>query len=180
MKKTLITFLAVATMLFCGCEKDDVVNPNDDNHGNDPAGIDLTPYLGKYLMTRKAELTLNVLNMFQFPLDRDLNIEVVTVAEDPTQENGIIMTSNDGMYLRGVVDTLGLHLQNDTIAFAVDTLGVNASINVTMTHPIIAPRSNGALDWTSTASGTATTTLPIVGPVSVTITGNLHYHSVLN
>ena len=179
MKKTLIAFLAAATMLFCGCEKDNIT-PNDDNNGNDPSAIDLEPYLGKYLMTRKADLTINVLNMFQFPLSRDLNVEIVTVAEDPTQENGIIMTSNDGMYLRGVVDTLGLHLENDTIAFAIDTMGVNASISVTMVHPIIAPRSNGALDWTSTASGTASSTLPIIGPVNVTLTGNLHYHSVLN
>lgn len=83
MKKTLIAFLAAATMLFCGCEKDDIT-PNDDNNGNDPSAIDLEPYLGKYLMTRKADLTLNVLNMFQFPLSRDLNVEIVTVAEDPT------------------------------------------------------------------------------------------------
>ena len=127
MKKTIFTFIALAALVMCGCEKD----PNDPSgNGNTPDEpvIDITPYLGKHLMTRHTDLTITAMNMFSFPIDRDLDVETVTIKSDPQVEHGIIMSSSDGMYLRGVVDTAGLHLQNDTIRFAIDTLGINASL----------------------------------------------------
>lgn len=175
MKKTILTLFAAAALLFCGCEKDDPNNPG--NGDNNETTVDVTPYLGKFLMTRHANLTISVVNMFNFPLDRDFNIETVTVKEDPNTEHGIIMTSNDGMLLHGVVDSLGLHLNNDTIAFAIDTMGINTAISVTMVHPVIAPPTNGSYDWTSVATGSATVTLYGI-PVNATLTGELHYHSI--
>ena len=120
MKKTIFTFIALAALVMCGCEKD----PNDPSgNGNTPDEpvIDITPYLGKHLMTRHTDLTITAMNMFSFPIDRDLDVETVTIKSDPQVEHGIIMSSSDGMYLRGVVDTAGLHLQNDTIAISIES-----------------------------------------------------------
>jgi hypothetical protein len=169
--------MAVATMSFAACS-DDPVTPNGDN-SNPGANVDVSPYLGDYLMTRTADLTLSFGTYLSFPIDRDLNIERVTVRRDPNHTNGVVMTSSDGMYLLGTVMEDGLHLQNDTIGFAVDTLGVNASLQMIASHPVIAQPVNGVLDWTSTVSGTPSVTLPIIGQVTCTITGDLHYHSVL-
>lgn len=171
--------MTIVALVMCGCEKDDN-NPNSDN--NTPV-ISVTPYLGTYLMTRHSDLTITALNMFSFPLDRDFNVERVTVKEDPNVEHGIIMTSTDGMYLRGVVDTNGLRLQNDTVNLAIDTtvgaFPINASVNITMVHPIIPTPVNGKMEWTSTASGTLT--IPVMGvPLSATITGNMRYKSILS
>ena len=112
MKRTLLTIMTAAALLFCSCEKD----PND-NHGNnnpDEPTIDITPYLGTYLMSRTTDLVLTVAT-FNIPIDRDLDVETVTVKKDPNKQYGVIMSSSDGMYMYGTVDTLGLHLQNDTI-----------------------------------------------------------------
>ena len=180
MKKTIFTFIALAALVMCGCEKD----PNDPS-GNvpDEPVIDITPYLGKYLMTRHTDLTITAMNMFTFPLDRDLDVETVTVKSDPQVEHGIIMSSSDGLYLRGVVDTAGLHLQNDTLAITIDTtvlsFPLNFSVSVSMTHPVIQPPVNGKMEWTSVAEGTAT--IPILGvPITATITGDMRYRTVLS
>lgn len=182
MKKTIFTFIALAALVMCGCEKD----PNDpSSSGNTPDEpvIDITPYLGKYLMTRHTDLTITALNMFTFPLDRDLDVETVTVKSDPQVEHGIIMSSSDGLYLRGVVDTAGLHLQNDTIALNVDTtynsFPVRFTVSVSMTHPVIQPPVDGRMEWTSVAEGTASTT--ILGmPITATITGNMLYKTIFS
>ena len=181
MKKRLLTLLAVAALLMCGCEKED----NNNNNNNDPEEptIDVTPYLGSYLMARHTELTLSVMDLLTFPLDRDLDVEIVTVKTDPTVEHGIIMSSTDGMYLRGVVDTLGLRLQNDTITFAIDTtvgsIPLNTSLTVSLTHPVIAPPVNGVMDWTSIANGTGSVQVPILGNLTLGVTGDMRYHSVI-
>jgi hypothetical protein len=177
MKRMFYLLMAVATMAFAACS-DDPVTPNGDN-SNPGANVDVSPFLGDYLMTRTADLTLSFGTYLSFPIDRDLNIERVTVRRDPNHTNGVVMTSSDGMYLLGTVMEDGLHLQNDTIGFAVDTLGVNASLQMIASHPVIAQPVNGVLDWTRTVSGTPSVTLPIIGQVTCTITGDLHYHSVL-
>ena len=180
MKKTLFTFIALAALVVCGCEKD----PNDPS-GNvpDEPVIDITPYLGKYLMTRHTDLTITAMNMFTFPLDRDLDVETVTIKSDPQVEHGIIMSSSDGLYLRGVVDTAGLHLQNDTVSITIDTtvlnVPLNFSVGVSMTHPVIQPPVNGKMEWISVAEGTAT--IPILGvPITATITGDMRYKTVIS
>lgn len=175
MKKVSFIILALATVMMWGCEKDPADNPGG---GNTPATIDITPYLGTYLMSRHTELVLTVAT-FNIPIDRDLDVETITVKKDPQQNYGIIMTSSDGMYLRGTVDTAGLHLQNDTFAINIDTLGVKASLQAALTHPVIAPPVNGVMDWTSVASGTATATVPILGQLTGTISGKMHYRNVL-
>ena len=176
MKKTLLTFMAAAALLFCSCEKD----PNDTPGGNTPdePTIDITPYLGTYLMSRTTDLVLTVAT-FNIPIDRDLNVETVTVKKDPNKQYGVIMSSSDGMYMFGTVDTLGLHLQNDTIRFSIDTLGVKASLEATMVHPVIAAPVNGKMEWTSTATGTASATVPILGELTGSISGLMHYRTVL-
>ena len=143
--------------------------------------VDVTPYLGKYLMTRHTDLTITALNMFTFPLDRDLDVEVVTIKTDPLVEHGIIMSSNDGLYLHGVVDTAGLHLQNDTLALTIDTnynnFPINFTVSVSMTHPVIQPPVDGKMEWISVAEGSAT--VPILGvPITATITGDMRYKTV--
>ena len=176
MKRTLLTIMTAAALLFCSCEKD----PND-NHGNnnpDEPTIDITPYLGTYLMSRTTDLVLTVAT-FNIPIDRDLDVETVTVKKDPNKQYGVIMSSSDGMYMYGTVDTLGLHLQNDTIRFAIDTLGINASLEATMVHPVISAPVNGKMEWTSTATGTASAMVPIIGQVTVSISGLMHYRTVL-
>ena len=175
MKKVSFIILALATVMMWGCEKDPIDNPGSNT--SEPT-IDVKPYLGTYLMTRHTDLVLSVAT-FNIPINRDLDVETITIKKDPAQEFGIIMTSSDGMYLRGTVDTVGLHLQNDTIRFSIDTLGVNASLMATLSHPVIAPPQNGMMDWTSTASGTATATVPILGEIAGTITGNMHYRTAL-
>ena len=181
MKKILFAMMTVAALLVCGCDKEEYYNNNNGNGTNtEERQPDITPYLGKYLMTRTTDLTITVQNMFNFPIDRDLDVEVVTVAKDPNVEYGIIMTSDDGMYLKGTVDTLGLHLQNDTIHLAIDTLGIDASVLVTMTHPIISAPVDGEMNWTSTAAGSATVALPILGDLTATITGNMKYRTVVS
>lgn len=172
MKKTSFILLTLAALLVCGCEKDPVDNP-----ATEPT-IDVTPYLGTYLMTRHTDLILSVAT-FNIPIDRDLDVETITIKKDPAQEYGVIMSSSDGMYLRGTVDTLGLHLQNDTIKFDIDTLNVKASLRATLSHPVISAPVNGVMDWTSTASGTASAVVPIVGTITGTITGNMHYRTAL-
>ena len=122
MKKTSFILLTLAALLVCGCEKDPADNPGGNSS---ESTIDVTPYLGTYLMTRHTDLILTVAT-FNIPINRDLDVETITVKKDPAQEYGVIMTSSDGMYLRGTVDTTGLHLQNDTIRFSIDTLGANA------------------------------------------------------
>jgi hypothetical protein len=185
MKKTLFTLMTLAALVMCGCEKDPN-NPNGGPNGNtDPEQpvIDITPYLGKYLMTRHSDLTITLMNMFAFPLDRDLDVETVTVVSDPKVEHGIIMTSNDGLYLHGVVDTAGLHLQNDTITLAIDTTyntyPIKFTVSVSMTHPVIHAPVDGKMEWTSVAEGTASTS--IFGmPITATITGNMRYRTILS
>ena len=184
MKKTIFTLIAVAALFVCGCEKDPAGpdNPGGGNTSDEPV-IDITPYLGKYLMTRHTDLTITAMNMFSFPLDRDLDVETVTIKTDPQVEHGIIMSSNDGLYLHGVVDTNGLHLQNDTITLAVDTtynnFPVNFTVSVSMTHPIIQPPVNGRMEWTSVAEGTASTSILGI-PVTATITGDMRYNTIFS
>lgn len=179
MKKILFTMMTVVALLACGCQKEDD-NPSGNGNGTttEERTPDITPYLGKYLMTRTTDLTITVQDMFNFPIDRDLDVETVTVAKDPNVEYGIIMTSSDGMYLKGTVDTVGLHLQNDTVSIDIDTLGMDFTILVSMTHPVISAPENGVMSWTSTAAGTATATLPIIGDLTATITGNMKYRTV--
>ena len=180
MKKRILTLMTIVALVMCGCEKDPN-NPGGNANPDDPV-IDITPYLGKYLMTRHTELSISVLNMFNFPLDRDLDVEVVTIKSDPTVEHGIIISNNDALYLRGVVDTNGLHLQNDTIDLTIDTtigtFPIKLGVSVSMTHPIIQPPVDGKMEWTSVASGSASTT--ILGlPVTATITGDMRYKTVI-
>ena len=164
MKRTLLTIMTAATLLFCSCEKD----PNDNPGGRNPdePTIDITPYLGTYLMSRTTDLVLTVAT-FNIPIDRDLDVETVTVKKDPNKQYGVIMSSTDGMYMYGTVDTLGLHLQNDTIRFA------------TMVHPVISAPVNGKMEWTSTATGTASAMVPLIGQVTGSISGLMHYRTVL-
>ena len=177
MKRLFFLLMTFAALTFAACS-DEPVTPAGDS-STPGTTVDVTPYLGEYLMTRTADLTISVGSYVTIPIDRDLNLERVTVREDPTRADGIVMTSSDGMYLRGTVMSDGLHLQNDTIGFDVDTLGVNASLQMIASHPVIAQPVDGVLDWTSTVSGTPTVTLPVFGQLSCTISGDLHYHSVL-
>ena len=176
MKKLSFILLAFVAMLTCGCEKD----PSDTPGGNNPSvpTIDIKPYLGTYLMTRHTGLIFTVAGI-NIPIDRDLDVETITIKKDPAMEYGVIMSSSDGMYLRGTIDTLGLHLQNDTIKFDIDTLNVKASLRAALSHPVISAPVNGVMDWTSTASGTASAVVPIVGTITGTITGNMHYRTAL-
>ena len=183
MKKTFFTIMTLADLLMCGCEKDPNDPSGNGNNTPDEPVIDITPYLGKYLMTRHTDLTITAMNMFTFPLDRDLNVETVTIKIDPLVEHGIIMTSNDGLYLHGVVDTNGLHLQNDTITLDIDTtynnFPINFTVSVSMTHPVILPPVDGKMEWTSVAEGTASTTILGI-PVTATITGDMRYRTVFS
>ena len=184
MKKTILTFMTLAALAMCGCEKDPAGpdNPGGGTTPDEPV-IDITPYLGKYLMTRHTDLNITAMNMFSFPLDRDLDVETVTIKTDPQVEHGIIMSSNDGLYLHGVVDTNGLRLQNDTITLDIDTtynnFPVNFTASVSMTHPIIQPPVDGRMEWTSVAEGTATTSIMGI-PVTATITGNMLYKTIFS
>ena len=98
MKKTILTLMTLVALVMCGCEQ----GPNDpggngNNTNPDEPTIDITPYLGKYLMSRHTELSINVLGMFSFPLDKDLDVEMVTVKSDPAVENGVIISNNDAL-----------------------------------------------------------------------------------
>lgn len=185
MKKSILTIITLVALVMCGCEKTPD-NPGGNNGSDDPSvapSVDITPYLGKYLMSRHTELSIDVLGMFSFPLDKDLDVETVTVKRDPTVENGVIISNDDALYLRGIVDSAGLHLQNDTVTFVIDTTIVNTSVNfsvgVSMTHPTIQPPVNGVMEWTSIASGSASTT--ILGmPINAVITGDMRYKTILS
>lgn len=181
MKKSILIIMTLVALVMCGCEQDPN-NPGGNNNPDEPS-IDITPYLGKYLMSRHTELSINVLNMFSFPLDKDLDVEMITVKSDPTVENGIIISNNDALYLRGIVDIDGLHLQNDTVNLVIDTTIANTPINfgvsVSMTHPTIQPPVNGVMEWTSIASGSASTTILGV-PISAVITGDMRYRTILS
>lgn len=180
MKKSILIIMTLVALLMCGCEREPN-NPGGNTNPDEPS-IDITPYLGKYLMSRHTELSINVLNMFSFPLDKDLDVEMITVKSDPTVENGIIISNNDALYLRGIVDIDGLHLQNDTVNLVIDTTIANTPINfgvsVSMTHPTIQPPVNGVMEWTSIASGSASTTILGV-PISAVITGDMRYKTIL-
>ena len=180
MKKSILIIMTLVALLMCGCEREPN-NPCGNTNPDEPV-IDITPYLGKYLMSRHTELSINVLNMFSFPLDKDLDVEMITVKSDPTVENGIIISNNDALYLRGIVDIDGLHLQNDTVNLVIDTTIANTPINfgvsVSMTHPTIQPPVNGVMEWTSIASGSAATTILGV-PISAVITGDMRYKTIL-
>ena len=183
MKKIFLSLITVAALLMCSCEKENVTPGGGGGTNPDQPVIDITPYLGKYLMTRHTDLSISVLNMFTFPLDRDLDVEVVTIKKDPAVQHGLIITNNDALYLRGVVDTSGLHLQNDTISINIDTtiasVPVKFGASVSMTHPVIQPPVTGIMEWTSIASGSASTS--VLGmPVSATITGNMLYKTVIS
>ena len=185
MKKSIITIITLVALVMCGCEKTPD-NPGGNNGSDDPSvapSVDITPYLGKYLMSRHTELSIDVLGMFSFPLDKDLDVETVTVKRDPTVENGVIISNDDALYLRGIVDSAGLHLQNDTVTFVIDTTIVNTPVNfsvgVSMTHPTIQPPVNGVMEWTSIASGNASTT--VLGlPINAVITGDMRYKTILS
>ena len=180
MKKSILTIITLVAIVMCGCEQ----NPNNPS-GNNTSGssVDISPYLGKYLMSRHTELSINVLGMFSFPLDKDLDVETVTIKSDPTVENGVIISNNDALYLRGIVDSAGLHLQNDTVTFVIDTTiantPINFSVGVSMTHPTIQPPVYGVMEWTSIASGNASST--VLGlPINAVITGDMRYKTILS
>lgn len=177
MKKSILTIITLVALVMCGCE-----HPGG-NNSSDDSSVDITPYLGKYLMSRHTELSINVLGMFSFPLNKDLDVETVTVKSDPTVENGVIISNNDALYLRGIVDSAGLHLQNDTVNLVIDTTianyPVNFSVGVSMTHPTIQPPVNGVMEWTSIASGSASTTILGV-PINAVITGDMRYKTILS
>lgn len=185
MKKVLLTLATVMALLVCGCEHEYVNpdNPNDTIIVPDEPTIDVTPYLGTFLMSRHTDLTITAMGLFTFPLDKDLDVEIVTIQKDPLVDNGIIISNNSALYLKGTVDEAGLHLQNDTIALAIDTtvasFPLNTTISVSMSHPVIPLPENGVLEWTSIASGTAAVTIPYLGPLSATITGTMRYRNVL-
>ncbi len=179
MKKILFTLMTAVALLACGCDKeDDIVVDNGGGNIPEERTPDITPYLGTYLMTRTADLTITVQNVATFPIDRDLDVETITIAEDPNVQYGVIMSSTDGMYLKGTVDTVGLHLQNDTVSLSIDTMGVSGTLQVTMTHPVISAPEDGMMNWTSTAEGSANVAVPILGNLTATITGNMEYNTV--
>ncbi|MBR4646660.1 MAG: hypothetical protein IKO75_06080 [Bacteroidales bacterium] len=187
MKKSILIIMTLVALVMCGCEQDPNNpggnnNPGGGNNTNDPV-IDITPYLGKYLMSRHTELSINVLGMFSFPLDKDLDVELVTVKSDPAVAHGIIISNNDALYLRGIVDTDGLHLQNDTVNLVIDTTIANTPLNfgvsVCMTHPTIQPPVNGVMEWTSIATGSASTTVLGI-PINATLTGDMRYRTILS
>lgn len=188
MKKCIFTLMTIVALLMCGCEKDP--NPNNGNNGNNgndtPTGAtpDVSQYLGKYLMTRSTELTITVANMFNFPVDRDFDVETLTIAADPAVEYGVILTSSDGMYIHGVVDTIGLHLDDELFNIDIDTtvasIPIDATLGVSLSHPVIPAPVDGVLDWTSTASGSVSIAVPVLGNLTGTITGNMRYRSVFS
>lgn len=187
MKKSILTILTLVALVICGCDHGTIDPGGNNNPGGgstpDNSSIDITPYLGKYLMSRHTELSISVLGMFSFPLDKDLDVEMVTVKSDPTIENGIIISNNDALYLRGIVDTDGLHLQNDTVNLVIDTTianyPVNFGVSVSMTHPVIQPPVNGVMEWTSIASGSASTSILGI-PINAVITGDMRYKTIMS
>ena len=48
-----------------------------------------------------------------------------------------------------------------------------------MVHPVISAPVNGKMEWTSTATGTASAMVPIIGQVTGSISGLMHYRTVL-
>jgi len=183
MKKTILTLMTLVALVMCGCEQSSTDPGGNSNTNSEESTVDITPYLGKYLMSRHTELSINVLGMFSFPLDKDLDVEIVTVKEDPTVENGIIMSNNDALYLRGIVDSAGLHLQNDTVNLVIDTIignnPVNFEVSVSMAHPTIQPPVNGVMEWTSIATGSASSTILGV-PITAVLTGDMRYKTILS
>ncbi len=186
MKKTIFTLMTLVALLMCGCEQGpDNPGGNGGNGNNNPdeTSIDITPYLGKYLMSRHTELSINVLGMFSFPLDKDLDVEMVTVKPDPAVENGVIISNNDALYLHGIVDIDGLHLENDTVNMVIDTtIGnypINFGVSVSMSHPTIQPPVDGIMEWTSIASGSASSTVLGI-PINAVLTGDMRYKTILS
>lgn len=177
MKKLAYTLMTAIALLSWSCEKVDDYKPANGNT-TEERKPDITPYLGSYLMSRTSDLTISIMDMTSFPINYDWDMEIVTIAADPDVQYGVIMTSTDGMYIKGTVDTLGLHLQADTIDLEIDTMGVNATVLVTMTHPIISAPEDGAMSWTSVAEGSGTVTVPIIGELTATITGNMKYRTI--
>lgn len=182
MKKILYSAMIIVALLAWGCEKEtNSDNPNDTT-GTVERKPDITPYLGKYLLTRTTDLSITIQNMFTIPINRDLDAETLTIAADPTVEYGVILTSTDGMFLHGTVDTVGLHLEDEIYTISVDTtvasIPFNAEISASLTHPLIPAPVDGVLDWTSVASGTVSLAVPILGTLTGTITGEMRYRSV--
>ena len=183
MRKTLLALCAAIALLMCGCEKEEYHNFNPAPTPPEEPTIGIADYVGNYLMTREADFNIQVMDWFAFPLQRDLNVEVISIRTDPLTDNGVILSSTDGLYLHGTVDEKGLHLENDTVGFTIDTvlniLPLNTNLTISMTHPVIAPPKHGVMKWTSMASGTGMQPLPWLDPFTVSIVGVMRYRSVV-
>ena len=55
MKKRILALMTIVALVMCGCEKDPNGSSNNPNGNTDEPVIDITPYLGKYMMTRHTD-----------------------------------------------------------------------------------------------------------------------------
>lgn len=187
LKKVLYTCLALSAVTFVSCQKEDDIKAVEyDTLDVDPITdpdveeevIDVNTYVGEYIMKRTVDIVVTV-GEYGVPVHNDLDLTFVSIKPDPEREDGVLLSDNENILLRGTVDQEGLHLQNDTIAHDFTILGYTPlAITFTTLHPIIAPPQNGVLDWTSIATGTGTIDLPFQDPSTYIVTGYIHYHSV--
>lgn len=183
MKKTrsaLITLMfATLTFCFASCEKDDSIRPIEKEEPIvEEEPLDVSSYLGEYVVKRNFTLAF-VMGDISLPLADNLDAEFINIQRDPEREDGIILSTTEGLLLYGYVDQEGLHLQNSTRHHAFTIFDYTPlDVTLSLTHPVIAPPQDGIMDWTSVATGTGIIDLPFNEPSTYTMKGYFHYHTV--
>lgn len=177
---TLLTLLlATLSLGFASCEKEDRIRPIEKE---DPIveeeTIDVSSYLGEYVVKRNFTLTF-VMGDIALPLTDNLDAEFISIQRDPERQDGVMLSTAEGLLLYGYVDQEGLHLQNSTRHHAFTLFDYTPlDVTLTLTHPVIAPPMDGIMDWTSVATGTGIIDLPFSDPSTYTVKGYFHYHTV--
>ena len=142
MKKFLFCFVAIATVLCSGCNKDD--EDNDQQQPPQPQVTDYAaPFIGTYDMSVDATLVVPVLGETNIPVN-DIEVSITR-----KEGNEVVLTVSD-QALEGYVNSSGLHVD----PFISNTTIMGYDVAITVTVPVIEPPVDGRISGSAPLSAT--------------------------
>lgn len=168
MKKILFTLLALTTLAFASCEKEE---NNQDNLSTTPSVSSRDTYLGSW----------NLSSAVDFTVSHALLGEIFSNTINTTSELEVVPGESEDMVIgyltqRGITDTMsgivaedGLHISTHNYNFSYDTISVRMAVR----HNVITPSQDGALRWDASINGSTNISYQGI-PISVNVSGTMH------
>lgn len=168
MKRILFALLALVTLAFASCGKEE---NSTNNQPVIPPANSIDSYLGKW----------NLVSAVDFTVSHALLGEIFSSTVNTPSELEVVAGDGEDMVVgyitqRGITDTVsgmvaedGLHISGHNYYFSYDTINVRMAVR----HNVIAPGEGGALRWDSFINGSTSMSYQGI-PISVNISGTMH------